>query len=133
MLKGACNCGAVAFEIQAPIKDICVCHCSICRRASGVHGMAVLVVAQSAFTWVQGQDQMSHWQKPGHDWATSFCRCCGSTLPGQNDTERLFVPAGLIFEGSANLQVAHHIFVGSKAPWFEIGDGGKQHPEAFEG
>ena len=95
--------------------------------------MAVLVVDSRDFTWLQGQDQMSHWQKPGHQWATSFCRTCGSTLPGDNDAERLFVPAGLITQGAENLQVAHHIFVDSKAPWFAIGDGGKQHQAAFQG
>jgi len=29
--------------------------------------------------------------------------------------------------------VAHHIWVGSKAGWDEIGDGGRRHLEAFEG
>jgi hypothetical protein len=45
----------------------------------------------------------------------------------------MFVPAGLITEGGENLRVAHHIWVGSKAVWDEIGDTGKQHAEAFQG
>jgi hypothetical protein len=29
--------------------------------------------------------------------------------------------------------VAHHVWVGSKAVWDEIGDAGKQHAEQFRG
>ena len=45
----------------------------------------------------------------------------------------MFVPAGLIIDGDENLKVAHHIWVGSKAIWDEIGDCGRRHPEEFEG
>jgi hypothetical protein len=54
-------------------------------------------------------------------------------LPGANDESRMFVPAGLISDGADDLRVIHHIWVDSKAGWDEIGDRGKQHPEAFEG
>jgi hypothetical protein len=64
MAKGACNCGAVAFEIDAPLADVYVCHCSICRRYSGAHGVAVVVVPNAAFRWVRGADQARHWDKP---------------------------------------------------------------------
>jgi hypothetical protein len=45
----------------------------------------------------------------------------------------MFVPAGAIVEGADKLRVAHHVWVGSKAAWDEIGDTGKQHPEGFRG
>jgi len=35
--------------------------------------------------------------------------------------------------GAERLKVAHHIYVGSKANWEEIGDSGKQHFGAFGG
>lgn len=133
MLKGACNCGQVAFTIQADQADIYQCHCSICRRASGVFGMAVLVIPKQQLAWVSGQDNISTWRKPGHHWQTWFCQTCGSTVPGHNDDARYFVPAGLITTGIKHLKVAHHIFVDSKAPWHQIADDGKQHPEGFTG
>jgi hypothetical protein len=43
----------------------------------------------------------------------------------------MFVPAGLILEGAQDLKVAHHIFVGSKAAWDEIGDSGLRHVGAL--
>ena len=133
MAKGQCNCGAVRFEIDGEIADVYVCHCSICRRATGSNGIAVVVVPNERLRWVQGRDQVVMWSKPGADWQTWFCRTCGSPVPGQNDPARMFVPAGSITEGGDALRVVHHVWVGSKAVWDEIGGDGKQHPEKFRG
>ena len=133
MAKGECNCGAVAFEINANFSDVIICHCSICRRSTGSNGIAVVVIDKGAFQWTRGEQQIATWKKPGADWQTWFCRICGSPLPGENDDSRMFVPVGLILEGGETLRVAHHIWVDSRASWDEIGDSGKRHPEAFSG
>lgn len=133
MATGACNCGAVTFEITVGVSDVYICHCSICRRSTGANGVAVVVVNNDDFRWLQGEDQITTWHKPGHDWQTSFCRICGSTLPGANDGTRMYVPAGLITSGGGMLRVAHHIQVDSKAVWDEIGDAGKLHRKGFGG
>ena len=133
MASGNCNCGAVAFELNLEPSDVYVCHCSICRRATGSNGIAVVVVDNQAFRWTQGEELIATWKKPGADWQTWFCRECGSPLPGVNDEQRMFVPVGLFSDGAAQLKVRHHIWVGSKADWDEIGDSGRQHSEAFEG
>ena len=133
MAKGSCNCGAVAFEITVPVRDVYQCHCSICRRFTGANGIAVVVVPNEAFRWLKGEDNIRHWDKPGADWQAHFCATCGSTLPGPDNPENMFIPAGLLTEGGDDLRLAHHIWVGSKAVWDEIGDSGKQHPEDFGG
>lgn len=130
MLEGQCNCGAVRFVIEGSAGDAYVCHCSICRRWTGSNGVAVVVVPNGAFRWVQGESEVSRWQKPDADWQSSFCRRCGSALPGSNDPARMFVPVGLL-PGDAVSRVAHHIWVDSKAAWDCIGDTGKRHPGAF--
>jgi hypothetical protein len=133
MARGECNCGAVAFEVDADLSNVFVCHCSICRRATGANGIAVVVIDNKCFRWLRGQDKIATWKKPVGDWQCWFCRDCGSPLPGANDPARMYVPAGLISEGGEKLRVAHHIWVGSKAVWDEIGDAGKLHVEAFKG
>lgn len=129
MARGACNCGAVAFEIGAPLTDVYICHCSICRRFSGTHGAAVVVVDNTVFKWTRGEDHISTWKKPDAHWHCFFCRTCGSALPGPDSDTRTYIPVGAISDGGENLRVAQHIFVGSKAPWDEIGDSGQQHDE----
>lgn len=133
MARGECNCGAVSFEIDADLAGVFVCHCSICRRSTGTNGNAVVVIQKDEFHWTRGEEQISTWRKPGHDWQVWFCRVCGSQLPGNNDESTMFVPAGLISDGAESLKIIHHIWVDSKASWDEIGDSGQQHREAFEG
>lgn len=133
MAHGECNCGAVAFELTADLSGVFVCHCSLCRRFTGSNGIAVVVVENDAFRWIRGEEHIATWKKPDADWQARFCRICGSSLPGVNDESRMFVPAGLITEGDEGLRVIHHIWVGSKADWDEIGDLGRQHLEAYDG
>ena len=133
MAQGNCNCGAVAFEIDKENSDIFMCHCSICRRYTGANGVAVIIAKNSQFRWLKGEDQIANWRKPDAQWQAWFCRICGSALPGKNDDAHMFVPAGLLSEGAEESRVAHHIWVGSKAGWDEIGGSGKQHMEAFKG
>jgi hypothetical protein len=133
MASGACNCGSICFTIDAELSDVIVCHCSICRRATGSNGIAVLIVDNQRFEWTAGTEFINSWKKPDADWEMGFCRNCGSPVPGANDESRMFVPAGLILDGGENLKVAHHIWVDSKAVWDEPGDSGRRHSEAFEG
>lgn len=133
MATGECNCGAVRFETDGELSGVFVCHCSICRRATGSNGIAVVLVANDQFRWVQGEEQVATWKKPDSDWQIWFCRICGSPVPGENDPQRMFVPAGAITSGGDALQVLHHVWVGSKALWDEIGDSGQQHENGFSG
>ena len=132
MALGECNCSAIGFEISAVLSDVFVCHCSICRRATGSNGIAVVVVDNADFRWLRGEEHVTSWKMPEADWQIWFCRICGSPVPGLNDESRMFVPAGLITDGGDSLKVKHHIWVNSKAVWDEIGDAGRQHREAFE-
>jgi hypothetical protein len=132
MGKGQCSCGAVRFEFDEPAKGIYVCHCSLCRRSTGTNGIAVVVVPNERFRWLAGEDAIVAWTKPGSEWETFFCRTCGSKVPGRNDGERMFIPAGVL-DDPGELQVIHHLFVGSRAPWDVIGDGGAQHVERIGG
>ena len=132
MARGECNCGAIAFEISTDLSSIYVCHCSICRRATGSNGIAVVVVDNEVFSWIRGEANIATWKKPDADWQTWFCKFCGSPVPGVNDETRMFVPAGLLSEGGETLSVEHHIWVGSKAGWDEIGDNGRRHESAFK-
>lgn len=132
MVTASCNCGAVAFELTTEPDYIYVCHCSICRRYTGAANIPVILVPRSDFHWLRGEDQIQRWRKPDADWEAHFCRTCGSPLPGENDAERMFIPAGLLVEGADQLSICDHIFVGSKAPWEAICDSGRQHLDHYQ-
>jgi hypothetical protein len=131
MASGECNCGAVRFEIDAQLSDVYFCHCSICRRSTGSSGIAVVVFQKDRFRWIRGQEHVATWKKPGTDWQKCFCKICGSPVPGENDATRMFAPAALITEGGEALKIAHHLWVGSKAGWDEIGGSARLHDEGL--
>lgn len=126
-----CNCGSVEFEIKTPPMEIYVCHCSICRRFSGGAGFPVVILKNKDFRWLKGVEKVQVWKKPDADWESNFCSICGSALPGKNDNEHTFVPAGMLSDAIDGLEVKHHLFVGSKANWDKIGDTGKRHEGCF--
>jgi hypothetical protein len=69
---------------------------------------------------MRGQDNIVRWESvPG--FFRAFCGRCGSVVPGGPLEERVFVPAGNFLDDPGVRPVAH-IFVASKAPWFEIRD-----------
>lgn len=129
--KGSCNCGGVKFEIIKPVSDVYVCHCSICRKATGGGGIAVAIVSNDNFSWIEGKELIKTWLKPDHDWETSFCVNCGSPLPGKNDENASYIPVSLLDSGYEHLQVQAHLFVDSKAPWEEIAGNAKSHKMNF--
>jgi len=132
LIVGACNCGGVQFKTHAESSDVYLCHCSICRASTGSGAIAVVIVKTSDFHWIKGNDLITYWSKPGHDWHTSFCKICGSSLPGKNDAIHTYVPVGTLTAGYEKLKVAHHLYVESKADWEVIGDSGIQHSESYQ-
>jgi len=131
MVLGECICGSVAFEASTVISDVYMCHCSDCRMSTGNHGVAVVIVPKEEFRWLRGENYVTTWKKPTEDWMTSFCRICGSRLPGVNDETRMYIPAGVLTNGSEFLKVTHHFWVSSKVAWYEIGDSGIQYQRSF--
>ena len=133
MLKGRCNCGEVEFSLGEAATNIIVCHCSICRRATGAAGIPIVVGKNEHFRWVRGLEHVATWTKPVGDWTNNFCRRCGSPLPRTNDEHTMAIPAGLFFEGHEGLRVEHRIFVASKASWDEtpVATNCVLHPGAY--
>ena len=128
MVSGKCLCGAVRYEIEGSISPIWLCHCSKCRRATGSAFHASAVCRPEQFRWLQGEDEIAEYaDTPGYK--TRFCRTCGSPVPSYlEDFGMVFLHAGGL-DGDPGRGVVHHIFVGSKAPWYEILDGQPQYEE----
>ena len=120
-VRGGCLCGAVSYEIPRPVAGAIVfCHCSRCRRARGAAHNSNLFVELERFRWLRGADRVESFKLPGAErFAQSFCRDCGSALP--HVARRAVIPAGSL-DDDPDVRPALHIFVASKAPWFEIAD-----------
>jgi hypothetical protein len=119
MNRARCLCGNVTWESDGPIESMSHCHCSRCRKAHGA-AFATYVMVPAAGFRLHGTEHVTRWESsPG--FFRCFCSRCGSVVPGDPWEGRIFAPAGN-FEHDPGVRPMAHIFVASKAPWFEIRD-----------
>lgn len=123
--RGGCLCGAVRYEVTAPLDSISICHCSVCRR---VHGEAAAYTrcAAEALVLVEARG-LAHAEKDGATY--SFCRECGSQLFWRRpERGTVGIAAGSLAEPTG-LAIRHHIWVDSAADWELISDDLPRYPE----
>jgi hypothetical protein len=126
-LTGGCFCGAVRYEITAPLAAARSCHCSRCRKAFSGAASAYAQVAPGAFAWTSGEADIARYRS-APEWGWCFCRHCGSTLCGTHGGEVHGVTLGGI-DGDPGIAIGMHLFVGSRAPWDHIGGDAPQFEE----
>ena len=119
MSRARCLCGAVAWEIDGPFELMSHCHCARCRKTHGA-AFATYVAGPAARFRLRGAENVVRWESsPGL--FRCFCGRCGSVVPGDAFDGKMFLPAGN-FDDDPGARPLAHIFVASKAPWFEIHD-----------
>jgi hypothetical protein len=130
VVQGHCLCGAIAFELAGKPERLHNCHCSRCRRARGsAHGTNAFF-QRAQLTWLSGEEDVVSFRLPeAKRFGQDFCRHCGSAVPRVvASTGYVVVPCGAL-DAAPGIPVMSHIFVGSKAPWYEITDDTPQWEE----
>lgn len=121
-LVGGCLCGAVRYEVRAPLGLVENCHCSMCRKAHGAAFSTNSVVPTAAFKVTAGADLVSEYESSLNR-RKCFCSRCGSQLFIRRVNKPEFMVITLAsLEGELNAQPARHVFVESKASWYKITD-----------
>ena len=121
MITGACFCGEVRYEISGRVYDARSCHCSRCRKAFSSQASAYALVDDAQFRWVAGETLLTSYVGE-RGFGLQFCSCCGSTLCGIHDGTVHGVTLGCLND-DPEIEIARHIFVGSKAAWEVIPEG----------
>ena len=121
-LTGGCGCGAVRFEITAPLGSAVYCHCTRCQRRTGTGASATALVEPGSLKIVTGGDRLRAWRPEG-GWEKWFCGECGSAIYGRHpsEPERVGVRLGA-FDGDPGVRPILHQYVGNAAPWEPIPD-----------
>ena len=130
-LTGGCNCGAVRFELTAPLVSATYCHCRRCQRRSGTGASANGRVEPGSFRLLSGEDRLRAWKPPdgAEKW---FCGDCGSALYSREsgDPSRIGIRLGAI-DGDPRIRPSAHQYVAYAARWEAIPDDGlPRYPEA---
>ena len=128
MIKGSCLCGTVRYEVSGPFNSMMSCHCSMCRKHHGSAFATYVSAPLDSFRWTSGEEAVLKYKSSEHGTRNS-CSICGATVPMTAPEYSLaFLPAGPL-EGDLGIKPQAHMFVGSKAPWYEITDHLPQHEE----
>src|SRR5262249_48021505 len=119
--RGSCLCGKVTYVITGQPMLCWNCHCTRCRRARSAAYASNLFVPSDGFRFTRGEDHLASYKVPEAQRFTQvFCRTCGSVMPRvDRDRGLAIVPMGTL-DDDPGMHPQAHIFVGSKAPWYDI-------------
>ncbi len=127
VLTGKCRCGAVRYEVPDAFLYAANCHCSECRAATGSAFKPFAGIEREKLTVRKGLDAIAVFGED--DLNDTRCGQCGSFLFSVvRDGEFVHVAMGSLVD-APSLRPTEHIYVGSKAAWFEITDDLPQHDE----
>ncbi|HEY6918246.1 MAG TPA: GFA family protein [Tabrizicola sp.] len=122
---GGCLCGKVRFTTRGPLRDVVFCHCSQCRRQSGLYYAATSIAADRLT--VEGEEHLT-WFAASALAQRGFCGTCGSLLFWKpNDEPRFAVLAGA-FDRPDCLHPGYHICTEGRAGFYRINDGLPEYP-----
>jgi hypothetical protein len=119
-LVGGCQCGAVRYAVADEFRYAANCHCSNCRATTGSAFKAFAGIEREKLEITKGRDDLLLIGE--EDANDTRCRLCGSFLFSVvRDGTFVHVAMGALID-VPGIRPTEHIFVGSKAPWFEITD-----------
>ncbi len=121
---GGCLCGKVRFATTGPLREVVFCHCSQCRRQSGLY-FAATSVAEGALR-LSGAEHVT-WFAASDFARRGFCATCGTILFWKpNDEPRYAVLAGA-FDHPDCLHPGYHICTAGRPAFYRIEDGLPQY------
>ena len=121
LLSGRCLCGSVRYQVADEFEYAINCHCSDCRRATGSAFKPFAGIERGKLRITQGSEEVLLYGQPeaNHD---VHCGVCGSFLFSVlNQGTRVHLALGSLVD-PPRIRPSANIFVGDKAPWFQITD-----------
>ncbi len=119
--RGGCSCGAVRYEVDAPIYDLNYCHCNSCRKAVGATPVAWGSADRVRFAVTQGRLAEHSSSVPV---MRGFCAACGTSLTYRHESRPDEIDGTLAtLDQAALFAPQFHIWVRDKLPWVLIDDG----------
>ncbi len=125
---GGCDCGAVRYRVDGPLRPVVNCHCGQCRRTHGHHA-AYTNAAREHFQ-LTTQDGL-RWYRSSDFARRGFCGECGASLFWARDgAATISISAGTL-DGPTGLRTAAHIYVAEAGDYYEINDTVARYPGAM--
>ena len=123
-MTGRCLCGAVRFEVHAPLRGILVCHCVECRRWAGGPWPAtaarredLVLLESTGLRWVLSPESESGARR-------GFCAECGSSLFWDAPAAATVSIAPGSLDEPTGLSRIGHVYVSQVPDWYSLPDDG---------
>ncbi|WP_372365933.1 GFA family protein [Candidatus Uabimicrobium sp. HlEnr_7] len=116
---GSCLCGGIKFEMSKAPAAVVNCHCSICRDSHGATFATQGIFPAESFSVKEGEDKITEYES-STDFFRVFCKSCGSHVVNYPRNRMFYSVAVNYLE--EKIQPEMHIWVGSKAEWYNIND-----------
>jgi hypothetical protein len=119
-MRGHCLCGAIKFEVDAPVQACVNCHCESCRRQCSAPMTTYIGVADGQWRWL-GKAPKVYKSSPGVE--RSFCDTCGTPLSFRSQkmsgVMHLYVAA---MDAPEQFQPTLHVASEEKLGWLKLAD-----------
>lgn len=116
---GSCLCGAVTYKTTGPLREVVFCHCSQCRKQTGLYYASTNVSDEHIA--IAGGENIS-WYHSSEVARRGFCKYCGSALFWKYEgVGEISIQAGSL-DQPTNLTPGYHIFCADKGDFYEIED-----------
>lgn len=128
--RGGCLCGGVRYTARGKLRDVIYCHCSQCRRQSGLY-FAATAAAKTDFTLTA--ETTLRWYAASDYAQRGFCGTCGSVLFWHaHSASHIAILAGSL-DNPAGLTASSHICTEGRPTFYALCDGLPQYPHAAPG
>jgi hypothetical protein len=121
-MSGSCLCGAVRFEANGPPLRVNICHCRMCRKASGAPYIAWASFARADVVFSGKAPTL----RPSSEMAErGFCGDCGSAMiwqrpPGtKGGSPKIDLALGC-FDEADDLAPSEQIWTESRLKWLRL-------------
>lgn len=116
---GGCQCGAVRYEVRAPLEMVHYCHCRMCQRAVGNAFALIAGAPRDKLVWVRGMPRLFN----SSSLATrGFCNDCGTPLTfGYHESMFTYLTVGSL-DHPVMVMPERHYGIESAIPWLHIAD-----------
>jgi hypothetical protein len=121
MLNGQCLCGEVRFTVEDDFSYVFYCHCSRCRQRTGSAFASIGGINIDKVQVMTGREHLLIEGDCPDGYGARCAKCHAFLFAAVRDKKYMHVSLGMLIDSPSRMP-SHHIFVGSKAPWYQITD-----------
>src|SRR5688572_29327511 len=126
VFEGGCLCGRIRYRIAGTAGQTSICHCTMCRRASGAPLVAWATFQTDDIVWLSGEPRRFASSSKAE---RTFCGDCGTALTFRFHAQPNYTDVTVCsLDAPERIEPEDHIFTTTRLPWIRLADGLPSYP-----